>query len=248
MYIHTRFPEMAYARCLITVTCFSAPALAAHFDGRWRSAGRARYAQIYIFILVVLVLSQWSLSGPRAVFGSLKFLPWLFILSPVCLWLGSVTYDTEKRILRNMLQEEHSRKTRTPRGAGMDPSQTSRSRSYGDVRSIGIANWNLATLLLIALLEEMTYRGVLVGISMQAPTLSSRIGALLLVTVGFAAAHVFFGIQNVFSKMTLSIVATSSALITGNIVWPVLIHFTFNYKLYQEMHAVRLIDSRPSAT
>lgn len=83
-------------------------------------------------------------------------------------------------------------------------------------------------LLFVAALEELVYRGVLLG---QALTLGMpvlRVSAIILTVLLFAAAHLSLGRENALIMLILSSAATGAVLSSGSVVSGVVAHVLFN--------------------
>jgi len=90
-------------------------------------------------------------------------------------------------------------------------------------------------LLVIAVLEEVVFRGVLVrfALSMDATPL---IGALLVAIAGvFALEHLHFGWSHVAGKLPFSAVVTIGAVVLGSSVMPIAAHVMLNLLVFRHL-------------
>ena len=239
MYIHTLSHDVAiYCRVLIVVTCYSASALAAHISSRLRHQSGSSFILLYGSMLLAVIAFQWIVSGPRAVLGSAHSWQLLLLSLPVCGWLGYLTYAAEKKLVHALYK---ARSAALPVASPFDAAPRARSKklAYGKAGFTRIQDTGMSMLLLLAILEELVYRGVLMGIIWQIPHGGIIRGiALAAIVVAFAASHIVFGLENMISKIVLSSMTTASAIVLGNVMGAIVIHLAFNYRLWRNTHRV----------
>ena len=99
-----------------------------------------------------------------------------------------------------------------------------------------IINDNLTYLpyVMVAVLEEIIFRGYLTTIALNLSNFSLSLLALISIILVFAFNHINLGIISVITKFLLGIVCLLSFLITHTILTPVFIHVTFNILVISE--------------
>jgi membrane protease YdiL (CAAX protease family) len=95
----------------------------------------------------------------------------------------------------------------------------------------------LALLVVIAVLEEILFRGVLLDLAISMPGEGLRIAAVAALALAFAATHIAFGWTQVVAKLPLSLTATAAALTTGSVVGAVVAHGLVNTRSWHVREA-----------
>jgi len=94
-------------------------------------------------------------------------------------------------------------------------------------------------LVVIAVLEEVVFRGVLIRIALSV-TSTAVIGMLLLaITVVFALEHLHFGWSHVAGKLPFSAAVTVAAAVLGSTVIPIAAHLTLNLLVFRHLQQTR---------
>jgi hypothetical protein len=86
----------------------------------------------------------------------------------------------------------------------------------------------LVQLATIGALEELDYRGALVGACFLVPSTALRTAALAASVAAFALSHIWFGWPHVAAKVPLGVLTMAAALVAGSVVPAVVAHVVFN--------------------
>ncbi|MGH8905167.1 MAG: CPBP family intramembrane glutamic endopeptidase [Egibacteraceae bacterium] len=84
-------------------------------------------------------------------------------------------------------------------------------------------------------LEELSYRGFIAQICLQAPSVLLRAAALVATTAVFALSHVWFGWAHVAGKAALGIIALGLALSFQSVVPAMVAHVIFNTLAWRDL-------------
>ena len=104
-----------------------------------------------------------------------------------------------------------------------------RFNNYG-----GLGNYKLWSVCLVAVFEELIFRGILTSAILEVHS-QSLIIPLLILNIGlFGIAHLAFGWDQVIAKSVLGILTTVSLFIFGSIIPPIIIHLFINIYAYRE--------------
>lgn len=95
-------------------------------------------------------------------------------------------------------------------------------------------NKQLIILLLIALAEELIFRGYLVQICRDSTLGIGQYFLILLMQLCFGFSHIYNGWTQVISKSLLGSVAFFGQFITGTVICSIFIHCAFNYLAWSE--------------
>lgn len=98
-------------------------------------------------------------------------------------------------------------------------------------------------LLIIAVCEEIIFRGFLVNIALHTSSYISMWGLFMIFAFFFGLSHIFVGWMQVGLKMVFGILALGSYLFTGTIIAPILMHILLNSFAYREIKRSRALRS-----
>jgi small-conductance mechanosensitive channel len=218
--------------------------VATRLHQRWLAIHGLSFTAVYSGTLIVAIVCGGLTFG-----GVPLFLPPVARL-PIDLALGMVIGWGAFAIDRAINRRWQRRELRRP------PSQPVAARNEQRVwRAAAVqAHASLAEpgsrrdLLVIAVLEEVVFRGVLVRIALSALS-RPVIGVLLLaITVVFALEHLHFGWSHVAGKLPFSAAATVGAAILGSTVMPIAAHVTLNLLVFRHLQEARRLTVNRIAT
>lgn len=84
-------------------------------------------------------------------------------------------------------------------------------------------------------LEELSYRGFILQICLQAPSVLLRTAGLVATTAVFALSHIWFGWAHVTGKAALGVLALGLALGFQSVVPAIVAHVTFNVLAWRDL-------------
>jgi Type II CAAX prenyl endopeptidase Rce1-like len=84
-------------------------------------------------------------------------------------------------------------------------------------------------------LEELSYRGFIVQICLQAPSVPLRAAALVVTTAAFALSHVWFGWAHVAGKAALGIIALGLVMTFQSVIPAIVAHIIFNASTWRDL-------------
>ncbi|WP_180342422.1 CPBP family intramembrane glutamic endopeptidase [Actinomyces wuliandei] len=88
--------------------------------------------------------------------------------------------------------------------------------------------WSLAELSLVALLEEVLYRGVLLNLFLSVASLPIRLLAVVSFATLFGLSHYTYGVRQVFLKFTYATLLSVVTIATGAVIAAVVAHLAVN--------------------
>jgi hypothetical protein len=101
--------------------------------------------------------------------------------------------------------------------------------------SVGSATPGLFGLAAGGALEELSYRGFIVAICLQAPSLLLSAAALIATTAVFAVSHIWFGWAHVAGKAALGLIALGLVLSFQAVLPAVVAHVVFNALAWRDL-------------
>jgi membrane protease YdiL (CAAX protease family) len=214
--------DSLYLKAALLLICMSPSALAAMISTRVRSL---RFYEAYLLVLGTVALT-WSVTEPvpftirldwiaaaGLFFGALGgYICWHFDV-----WLSGklVTFPAEQ--------------TSSIVTMAIRPST---DVGIGRLNKESRMRFELPSLLGIAILEEVIYRGILLGTAFDFGGKLSLILAIILQLVLFCLAHLAFGWAHVLTKAPLGILCTIFAL-SNSLQAAAAIHLAFNYSFWR---------------
>lgn len=201
----------------------------------------------------VLEIEIWQAYGLAllgvVIMASLVVKPWVPFVAPWSMQLMAVPLGlaaglgagwADRRVVRSL-----SRRMR--RGGSGRRGMVQGATAQQGIRNLG-GGWGrgtmtLPTAVVVAALEEVLYRGVLLELGRRV----DGIGGILLVgasTIWFALAHVGFGWMHVWSKFPLSVLALGVTLSSGTVLAGVVAHSVFNLGVMHDQRRRWVIAER----
>ncbi len=250
---HILIPELRiYALAAVAICLVSCVALSAHVHARWLSARGVDFMSAHCVILAVVVAGASTVLTVRGVFGEVGVRTlWL---APFAAMGGWLSVWADRSIVRRYLRQRDRKRNAGP-GARELGRLTPQVRSVKGVfgrkqssaRTVGAERmqerWDampsgmrlrLPTILGIAALEELVFRGALFRLIGGVGGIATM--AFLIVVVGsvFCLSHVFFGWVHVFAKAPLCAIATLLSLVAGGPLLAVVAHVYFNWTIWRQ--------------
>jgi membrane protease YdiL (CAAX protease family) len=106
-------------------------------------------------------------------------------------------------------------------------------RVIGAARRVANNDFTLLSLLGVAVLEEILFRGWFVQASRLSGSLTMQLVILVLSVLAFGLLHLQFGVIQVLAKLPLGALALAAALITGTVLAPIVAHMLFNERYWR---------------
>jgi hypothetical protein len=228
MRIHTLIPEAAsYGIAILVLYGLGCFALAAQVHERWLSGTSAGFLQVHAAVATVIVLWGVMVLDPMPVLGNSVGM--LLLAFPVGLAVGIVARLADRAILRRLTRWQLIRRP-SPRSGNMSHRPQVSNLPTSERR----AEFKVAWLVVVAVLEELIYRGFLVRTAFLLPAPLLVAGAIVGIVLIFALAHLQFGWEHVMAKLPLSALAMGTVLFLGSVLPAVVAHALFNVKLARE--------------
>lgn len=128
-----------------------------------------------------------------------------------------------------------------PRASACDAHALRASPPRRDTQESPVRDYGATWLVVVAVLEEVIYRGLLVRACFLLPTVSWVVAALVASAVLFALAHLRYGWTHVLAKLPLGALTLTAAVGLGT-VWPAVVtHVVFNLKVLRDARGQPLL-------
>lgn len=232
--ILTLTPELRdYAVAIVAVGGLSSAWLAGAVHGRYLAGRPGAYLPCYAVLMALLCAVAALVVVPAVRLPSSGA---LLASVPAGIAGGALVVWAERQ-LRQLLRR--SAQHRAERRVAPPPPRAEMRRTVGlrgsaalvrpDMASGGASATTLrALLIVVAILEELIFRGVLLYLALHVPLIGA--GVVVLLTLTFALTHVQFGWTEVACKLPLGAVSTTIALATGSVLGAVLCHVVVNVR------------------
>jgi membrane protease YdiL (CAAX protease family) len=225
-------------------------AVAADLYARWLSALPLRVLDVYAGVLTVAVLAGLVVLGPAAVVGSATS-GWL-VAVPAGVMAGGIAWGADRAILRAWRRRGARRLVRGASRPGATPparpvTPTPGALLLGGTRprrrtaapgpagfAVTAAEFRLGTVVAVAVLEELFFRGVLLAAARQAGGMLAvvlSVGTL----VAFLLSHLPFGVIHLAAKTPLGVLALGLTVVTGAVAAAVVTHVVFNVAVWRRL-------------
>jgi len=254
----TLIPEAAsYGIILLVAYCLASFSLSAHIYSRWLAARGVPFLVVHCFVLGLISGWGFMIIDPRHILGTSPS-GWVLAL-PVGIGSGAIAVWSDRAIIRhlsrrhlvrgqrfsrrspgidrNRFREAHGVVRVRPVSATTQPAKSHsinpRGRNYlpgsGEVLQSG-----LSSIVVVAILEELLFRGLLVQACFLLPTDLLIAAALSMSVVMFALSHVSFGWPHVIGKLPLGAIAIIGVLTLGTILPAIIAHVLFNVRVWRD--------------
>lgn len=229
-----------YEYTVLILNGLGASSIAAALEPLLRSS-RISFLHVYGLLLLAVVLWGAFIFDIRSLIGSCFS---YMSAVPLGLLLGFLSTRADRTILkllskRQSIGPKHRFQNKTIRPIKTERLDigiggSSKVRQNIDNRSVLDPGYKLLSLLMIAILEEVFYRGWLLNIATMLP--SSWLQSLAVaVSIGvFSLIHIRFGWEHVIAKLPLGIFALLGVLVTGSIFTAIIAHGWFNYRVWKD--------------
>jgi Type II CAAX prenyl endopeptidase Rce1-like len=205
-----------------------APILAAWLYEFLGSSPRVRYAHAYLLVLVWICGWGALWFDPRSLFGTIGGLS---ASVPIGIVAGCLATTAD----RGIVGWRTPTLRRTPHRRALPWYDSQRLgvdlRSVNSVSDAGFALWSL---LAIAALEEIIFRGWFLEVTRLIPSVVLTFAALGASVVLFAMLHIRFGWLHTCAKLPLGTFSLIGVLLTGSLLAPVLTHCYFNWCVWRD--------------
>jgi hypothetical protein len=240
-----------YALAIAVVGGLGALSLAAHIYTRWFMSLGARFSVVYGLVLtLVSVFGIWVVGSYRIVPTSLTSVG---LSLAVGLVAGIAATLSDRSILRALGRRQARMRSRGARTRPQPPrlrdlrsrpgTQLGRERRQLGLQrvqtkrepSFDISRDGLLTLASVGALEELEFRGALLGACFLLPWPALRVAALAATVAAFALTHVWYGWPHVLAKFPLGLLALIAAIAVGNVLAAIVAHVFFNAAVWREL-------------
>lgn len=229
MKLLTLTPEHeAYLVALVTVAALACAPGAALVCVLWRTRLRPGFLTVYSGLLTaVAALGVATLTLPSVTQGSADALVSSALLGLPAGVCASSCDEWIRRALRRRTRRAASERGLRTRSSVPLLASVSRVPPPGAGTAAPDVGGPLALLLLIAGLEELLFRGILVDLALH---LSFVVAAVCIAAsvVVFAASHVYWGLEEFVAKLPLGLAALAVSLPFRAVVGAVVAHMVFN--------------------
>lgn len=250
MNFHTLTPDIKiYVMAILVTWCLGSSSIASHFYSRWFANSNIQALFIQCVVKALICVAASFIIPVSTLFDAPV---WVFVASvPVGLMGGKLAVDIELLINRyTQRRKTFSRVSANSiyfsyngaKGKIVSLAPTlARSKTnlkklheHGAANEKIIRNYNLVTLLVIAILEEIIFRGVLLQCCLLLPV-SIAGGAMVMTVICFGASHAGFGIYQMISKTLLGALCLMAALTCHTVLPAIIIHCYLNWAAYRKM-------------
>jgi hypothetical protein len=247
----------SYDIAILVVYCLGSLPLAAHIYYRWLASKGINFLLVYSAVMCFTIAWGFMIFEVFQIFG---YSPSDWIISlPIGFTIGIIAGWSDRIIVqylsrRLLLDKVSFKNTRSNIRLNYRGSYTVRKLKHLPIagrlakrRTMGLPNIQLAMLeltedhrfaflylVLVAVLEELIYRGFLVKACFLLPTNFLIVGALTASVALFALSHVRFGWSHVLAKLPLSILAMISVLCLRTVVPAIVAHVVFNMRIWRD--------------
>lgn len=197
-----------------------APTLAAMLRRRLASVARIRYAHAYLGILLAVCAWGALCFDAHRLVGTV---PGLIASLPLGLAAGNLAFAADRAIVRR------SWVTRATATGHSSLRQLAENAAFEN-------GFNLWSLLSVAVLEEILFRGWYVEASRLIALPALRWAAFAVSILAFALLHLKFGWHQVIAKLPLGALGLGVVLLTGSLLAPASAHLYFNWRYWRSQN------------
>lgn len=257
MNTHTLIPEAgSYGIVILVVYSLSAFSVTLQLYYRRLNEKGVNFALLYSGVMVFTISWGVLVLGPEHIFGD-SVIAWVLSL-PIGLVVGSLAGWSDRAIIRHLSRSRSMLKdgARQDRRSGMKhirhegvlqvrSTHIPVSRQIAKKRSLKLSQGEqnlrqvlanqqpgLWSLIAVAGLEEIIYRGLLVKACFLLPNSFLITGALVGTVMAFALSHIWYGWSHVFAKLPLGVLALLTAIGFGTVLPAIVAHMIFNRKVW----------------
>ena len=245
-----------YGITLLIVFSLASFSVSAHLYSRWLAERGRSFIAIHCWVLAAISVWGLLILGPEGIVSRSAIAGALTI--PVGIGCGIFAVWSDRAIVRGLsrrrlLLNSRRRSSPAPRTGRYSETRavtrmTPVSSGTRVVRSRGVnpggrdffarpedsIQTSLWLILLVAVLEELVFRGFIVQASLLLPHPALVAGAILASVVMFALSHLSFGWAHVAGKLPLGIVAALSVVALGTVAPAIIAHGLFNYQIWRD--------------
>lgn len=262
MRAHTLIPEAnSYGIALLIVYSVSCFSIAEQIHSRWLAALGVNFASAYSGVMGFTVVLGFLLIDPKRIFGCSAIM-WIFSV-PIGLATGLLACWCDRKILRHLSRRRFVR-VKPNGGGGLGYSGRSQPasklfggfeyipvagrlvgkrrsgllkaeqdlRSFSEIRQVEVSSFVIVTI--VAVLEEMIFRGFLLNLCFALETRYLITIAVLGTILFFALSHIHFGWPHVLAKFPLGVLTTIIALSSGTVLPAIVAHVMFNFRAWKD--------------
>ena len=190
----------------------------------------ARFGAVGFFPSYALVLALVA-AGAAAIGRTLPLLPHslggALVSLPLGLVCGAAAFFADRAITRAWFRRQLRRRTTRSSSSFRAAAAAVPPRAADDAPR--------AWLVTVGALEEIAFRGALLGWALTLPSPALSFAVVAAITIVFALTHVQFGWIHVLAKLPLSLITVAVSLATGSVLAAVLAHMFFNDRVWLEL-------------
>ena len=224
-----------YSYVILLLLSLSYFSLSAHIYTHWINSTKIRYWIVYVFILSFITVLGFSILGVHEVLGDLLSYALIVVFTGVL--SGILIGILDKKILHYILRKNYLTKTNSKIGSQTKGITANKTKNLS--ASILDYELNVTSAVLVGILEELIFRGILVHLCLIIPFKQLIPFALAFNIIWFSLSHIEFGWPNVISKTPLGIITLLGTLITGSVLFAVIVHVVFNLRVLWEINKLR---------
>ena len=258
MRIHTLIPEAeSYGVAIAVIFCLGCSSLTEKIYLQRLGSRAINFMVVHNALLGLIVVWGFLIFDAGPIFGN-SVSAWLASF-PLGLIAGLIAGWSDRAIVRYLsrrrfvvgnhsvrssqtvtrrTQHEVSVRSTYFRGSGLSPRRTlvrSPNMQKGVQHALESQRFEISSLVMGAVLEELIYRGFLVSACFLLPT-NFLIGiALASSIIIFALSHIRFGWPHVLAKLPLGALAMIAVLSLGTVLPAVVAHVVFNIGIWKDM-------------
>ena len=238
----------SYGIAILVLNGLGASSLAAFFYRRWVANLGIPYSRLYLVAMLLVVLWGGLIFGLAPLGGS----PASWLISIPLGIMGGVAAAKADRAIRRLTYWRGSApkrfepsRTRVPQNPKRVGSITGRKHTtsasndrefHHGSEGYGFSLWSLVAL---AALEEVFYRGWLLEVCRLLPSTTLGWAAIVATVLVFSLIHLPFGWPDVIGKVPLGILALIGVQLTGSVAAAIVTHIYFNVQFWWEQRISR---------
>jgi hypothetical protein len=255
---HTLIPDVrTYGLAIFIVYTLGGIGLAAHMPSFRLKALQVGFFQARICVLGFAIFWGMAVFGPGVVpLGAAVNDPLgLAMLIAVGALVGGASRLADRAILRWLYRRKYHLKSGLAAAAGRAESWRQPAPSYRQVKTTSDRSFygsrprglfreipdgargqdrQLPMIMAVAGLEEILFRGVVIGACRSIPNATLEGAGILGMVLLFAGLHVQFGPSHVASKLPLGALATGAVLATNSVLPAICAHVLFNMSVWHD--------------
>lgn len=257
MKILTLIPEAdTYGLAILVIYGLSSSALAVRLHSRWLSNLGLEFLHTYSIVLAFTGMWGLLIFEAQSIFSSSP-IRWV-LSSAIGLALGPIAVWSDRAINRFLFRRRKPENAYTnnksqqliynrqrliqvkaKRGGGLNQIAKRGTVSSRDTNGSDLEKMTLWSLLTVAVLEEIIFRGWLITVCFSLPGKIWVAIGIFITLIVFCLSHIQYGWLQVIGKLPLGVVALVPVLITDSVSGAITAHLFFNAKMFRASELYR---------